>query len=70
MCRAYNRWLADSCKPCPAGCLASPCCRRSRYQDGFFPGAPQMPRDWLGPLSAEAKHRVLAGGAMGFYGLN
>jgi hypothetical protein len=24
----------------------------------------------LGPLSAEAKHQILAGGAMGFYGLN
>jgi hypothetical protein len=29
-----------------------------------------MLRDRLGPLSAEAKHQVLAGGAMGFYGLN
>jgi len=25
--------------------------------------------DRLGPLSAQAKHQVLAGGAMGFYGL-
>jgi uncharacterized protein len=40
------------------------------HQDGFFPGAPKMLRDRLGPLSAEAKHQVLAGGAMGFYGLN
>jgi len=40
------------------------------HQDGFFPGAPQMMRDRLGPLSAEAKHQVLAGGALGFYGLN
>jgi predicted TIM-barrel fold metal-dependent hydrolase len=40
------------------------------HQDGFFPGAPQMLRDRLGPLSAEAKRQVLAGGAMGFYGLN
>jgi hypothetical protein len=29
-----------------------------------------MLRDRLGPLSAEAKHQVRAGGAMGFYGLN
>jgi hypothetical protein len=29
-----------------------------------------MLRDRLGPLSAEAKHQVLADGAMGFYGLN
>jgi predicted TIM-barrel fold metal-dependent hydrolase len=39
------------------------------HQDGFFPGAPQMIRDRLGPLSPEAKHQVLAGGAMGFYAL-
>jgi len=24
----------------------------------------------FGPLSAEAKHQVMAGGALGFYGLN
>jgi uncharacterized protein len=23
MCRAYNRWLADYCKPYPTGCSAS-----------------------------------------------
>jgi len=40
------------------------------HQDGFFPGAPQMLRDRLGPLSPEAKHQVLAGGALGFYGMN
>jgi hypothetical protein len=28
-----------------------------------------MLRDRLGPLSAEAKHQVMAGGAMGFYTL-
>jgi hypothetical protein len=28
-----------------------------------------MIRERLGPLSTEAKHRVLAGGAMGFYAL-
>jgi len=39
------------------------------HQDGFFPGAPQMIRDRLGPLSPEARHQVMAGGAMGFYGL-
>jgi hypothetical protein len=27
-----------------------------------------MVRDRLGPLSAEAKHQVMAGGALGFYG--
>jgi len=40
------------------------------HQDGFFPGAPQMLRDRLGPLSPAAKHQVMAGGAMGFYGVN
>ena len=40
------------------------------HQDGFFPGAPQMIRDRLGPLSAEAKRQVMAGGALGFYGVN
>jgi predicted TIM-barrel fold metal-dependent hydrolase len=39
------------------------------HQDGFFPGAPQMLSERLGPLSREAKHQVLAGGALGFYGL-
>jgi predicted TIM-barrel fold metal-dependent hydrolase len=39
------------------------------HRDGFFPGAPQMLRDRLGRLSPEAKHQVMAGGAMGFYGL-
>ena len=39
------------------------------HQDGFFPGAPQMLTQRLGPLSPEAKHQVLAGGALGFYGL-
>src|SRR3954453_17240931 len=39
------------------------------HQDGFFPGAPQMVRDRLGPLSPEARHQVMAGGAMGFYAL-
>jgi predicted TIM-barrel fold metal-dependent hydrolase len=40
------------------------------HQDGFFPGAPQLLRDRLGPLSGEARHQVLAGGALGFYGMN
>ncbi len=40
------------------------------HSDGFFPGAPQMLRERLGRLSAEAKHQVLAGGALGFYGLS
>src|SRR5881409_4254315 len=30
MCRAYNRWLADYCKPYPTGSSASRCCRCSR----------------------------------------
>ena len=28
-----------------------------------------MLRDRLGPLSSEARHQFLAGGALGFYGL-
>ena len=39
------------------------------HQDGFFPDAPKMVRDRLGSLSAEAKHQVMAGGALGFYGV-
>ena len=39
------------------------------YQDGFFPGAPKMIHDRLGPLSAEAKRQVMAGGTLGFYGM-
>ena len=40
------------------------------HQDGFFPGAPQMLRDRLGPLSERARHQVMAGGSLGFYGVN
>ncbi len=36
----------------------------------FLPGAPQMIRERLEPLSPEAKHQALAGRAMGFYGLH
>ena len=39
------------------------------HSDGFFPGAPQMLSERLGRLSPEAKHQVLAGGALRFYGL-
>jgi len=40
------------------------------HSDGFFPGAPKMLLDRLEGTSPETKHGVLAGGAMGFYGLN
>ena len=40
------------------------------HRDGFFPGAPQMIRDRLAGASSEVQHQVMAGGAMGFYGLN
>ena len=40
------------------------------HRDGFFPGAPQMIKDRLAGASPEVQHQVLAGGAMGFYGLN
>ena len=39
------------------------------HSDGFFPGAPQMLSERRGRLSPEAKHQVLAGGALRFYGL-
>src|ERR1700729_311391 len=40
------------------------------HPDGFFPGAPKMIEKQLEGLSAETKHQVMAGGAMGFYGLH
>jgi uncharacterized protein len=40
------------------------------HPDGFFPGAPKMIAKQLEGLSAETKRQVMAGGAMGFYGLN
>ena len=38
------------------------------HADGFFPGAPAMISRRPG-LSEATKHGILAGGAMGFYGL-
>jgi predicted TIM-barrel fold metal-dependent hydrolase len=40
------------------------------HSDGFFPGAPDMLKKQLEGLSAATRHGVMAGGAMGFYGLN
>jgi predicted TIM-barrel fold metal-dependent hydrolase len=40
------------------------------HSDGFFPGAPDMIRKQIGGLSAETQYQVMAGGALGFYGLN
>ena len=40
------------------------------HRDGFFPGAPQMIKVRMAGASPEVQHQVLAGGAMGFYGLN
>ena len=40
------------------------------HPDGFFPGAPAMVRKQLETLSPETRRQVMAGGAMGFYGLN
>jgi predicted TIM-barrel fold metal-dependent hydrolase len=40
------------------------------HRDGFFPGAPDMVRERLKGTSPETQRGVLAGGAMGFYGLN
>src|SRR5499427_6354176 len=39
------------------------------HPDGFFPGAPKMVLERLEGLSPETRHQVMAGGAMGFYGL-
>ena len=40
------------------------------HRDGFFPGAPDMVRERLKGTSPATQRGVLAGGAMGFYGLN
>src|SRR5487761_420520 len=40
------------------------------HPDGFFPGAPQMIEERMQGLSTETRHQIMAGGAMGFYGLN
>ena len=40
------------------------------HRDGFFPGAPDMIRQRMKGLSPETQHKVMAGGAMGFYGLH
>ena len=40
------------------------------HRDGFFPGAPEMLRERMKGLSSEAQRKVMAGGAMGFYGLH
>jgi predicted TIM-barrel fold metal-dependent hydrolase len=39
------------------------------HPDGFFPGAPEMVRQHLARTSDETRRNVLAGGAIGFYGL-
>jgi predicted TIM-barrel fold metal-dependent hydrolase len=40
------------------------------HSDGFFPGAPDMVREWLKGTSRETQRGVLAGGALSFYGMN
>ena len=40
------------------------------HPDGFFPGAPAMVEKLLEGASAVTRHQIMAGGAMGFYGLN
>jgi predicted TIM-barrel fold metal-dependent hydrolase len=40
------------------------------HRDGFFPGAPAMLKERMKGLSAEAQRKIMAGGAMGFYGLH
>jgi predicted TIM-barrel fold metal-dependent hydrolase len=40
------------------------------HPDGFFPGAPKMVAGLIKNLAPAARHEVMAGGAMRFYGLN
>ena len=40
------------------------------HQDGFFPGAPEMLRNRLASISKASADQVMAGGALGFYGVN
>jgi predicted TIM-barrel fold metal-dependent hydrolase len=40
------------------------------HADGFFPGAPDMVRERIKGTSPETQRGVLAGGALGFYGMN
>jgi len=40
------------------------------HPDGFFPGAPKMIEERMRGLSPQTRHQIMAGGAMGFYGLN
>src|SRR5579862_4563148 len=40
------------------------------HPDGFFPGAPQMILDRLKNVSESTRHQVMAGGELGFYGIN
>jgi hypothetical protein len=40
------------------------------HPDGFFPGAPKMMLDRLEGVSPGTRRQVVAGGAIGFYGLN
>src|SRR5215212_5823691 len=39
------------------------------HRDGFFPGAPEMLKERIKGLSSETQHKIMAGGAIGFYGL-
>lgn len=40
------------------------------HRDGFFPGAPEMLKERMKSLSPEVQRKIMAGGAMGFYGLH
>jgi hypothetical protein len=41
----------------------------SRFWSRAAAGSPRGSTAWIGISSPEAKHEVLAGGALGFYGL-
>ena len=40
------------------------------HPDGFFPGAPAMMAKRLEGMPSETRRQIMAGGAMGFYGLH
>src|ERR1041385_1467768 len=57
--------LADSIGPHKSMWAAD-----SPHADGFFPGAPDMVRERIKDTSPATQRGVLAGGALGFYGMN
>ena len=68
--RSSRSRAASRCSPTMSGRTRS-CGRPTiRIRTGSSPARPAMVRKQLEGLSAETQHQVMAGGAMGFYGLN